>query len=129
MVGKEKELIRTMMTNLSRGAILWLLSQKPMSGYSVVKELEELTGQHLTPGVVYPLLYELEKEGFIVGEWTQKGRRRIKYYSMTQRGIELLNRLRSFLEMPVGEVLREFVEKKNWNAAELPASAPNGDSS
>ena len=113
MAETERELIRTTVTSLSRGIILWLVSQKPMSGYMIVKELERSTGQHLTSGLIYPLLYELEKEGSIVGEWTQKGRRHIKYYSITQSGTELLNRLRELFEMPVREALKDFIAKKD----------------
>ncbi len=112
MAETEGELIRTTVRSFSRGIILWLINQKPMSGYGIVKELERLTGQHPTSGIIYPLLYELEKEGFIVGEWTQKGRRRTKYYSITQSGTELLNRLRELFEMPVREALKDFIAKK-----------------
>ena len=109
MAETERELIRTTVTSFSRGIILWLVNQKPMSGYGIVKELERLTGQHFSSGIVYPLLYELEKEGFIAGEWTQKGRRRIKYYSIIENGTELLNHLREIFEMPVKEVLKDLI--------------------
>ena len=110
MAEAERELIKTTVTSLSRGIILWLINQKPMSGYGIVKELERSTGQHLTSGLIYPLLYELEKDGFIAGEWTQKGRRRTKYYSITPNGTELLNRLRVLFEMPMREALKEFIK-------------------
>ncbi len=105
----ERELIKTTVTSLSRGIILWLINQKPMSGYEVVKELERSTGQHLTSGLIYPLLYELEKDGFIIGEWTQKGRRHTKFYSITTKGIEMMNRLRVLFEMPLRDALRDFL--------------------
>jgi ABC-type multidrug transport system ATPase subunit len=95
MAATERELIKNTVSGLSRGIILWLLDQKSMSGYEVVKELERSTGQHLTSGLIYPLLYELEKDGFVVGEWTQKGRRHTKYYAITPKGIEQMNRLRA----------------------------------
>lgn len=112
MAEAEKELIRATVRGFSRAVILWLVSQQPMSGYKIIKELKRLTDQKLHPGIVYPLLYELEKEGFIAGEWAQKGRRRIKYYSITQNGTELLNRLRELFEMPVREALKDFIAKK-----------------
>jgi len=112
MAETEKELIKTTVTSLSRGIILWLVDQKPMSGYGIVKEMKQSTGQNLTSGLIYPLLYELEKEGFITGKWAQKGRRRTKYYSITQNGKQLLNRLRALFEMPVKEVLKEFITEK-----------------
>jgi DNA-binding PadR family transcriptional regulator len=107
----ERETIRNIVTNFSRGIILWLVNEKPMSGYSLVKELERLTGQHLPSGIVYPLLYEMEKDGFIAGEWTEKGRRRTKYYAITPSGVESLDRLRALFNMPVKEALRDFISK------------------
>lgn len=104
-----EELIRATVRGFTRAVILWLVSQKPISGYKIVNEIKRLTGQEINPGIVYPLLYELEKDGFITGEWTQKGRRRIKYYSTTKKGIKLLNRLRELFEMPVKEVLRDLI--------------------
>jgi DNA-binding PadR family transcriptional regulator len=97
----------------SRAIILWLVSQKPMSGYRIVKDVERLTGQKFHPGIIYPLLYELEKEGFVAGEWTQKGGRRIKYYAITENGTKLLNRLREIFEMPVKEVLKDFIRESS----------------
>jgi DNA-binding PadR family transcriptional regulator len=105
----EKEIIKSTVTSLSRGIVLWLVNKKPMSGYAIVKELEQSTGQHLTSGLIYPLLYELEKDGFIEGNWTQHGNRRTKHYTITPRGTELLNRLRALLELPVREVLKDFI--------------------
>ena len=109
----EKELIRATVRGFSRAVILWLVSQKPLSGYKIVKEIKRLTGQEFHPGIVYPLLYELEKEGFIAGEWIQNGRRRIKYYSTTEKGTKLLNRLRELLEMPVKEVLKDLIKENS----------------
>ena len=113
MTEAEKELVKSTVRGFSRAVILWLVSQKPVSGYKIVKEIKRLTGQEIHPGIVYPLLYELEKDGFIAGEWTQKGRRRIKYYSTTEKGTKLLNRLRELFEMPVKEVLKDLIKENS----------------
>lgn len=109
MAEAERDLVRATVRGFSRAIILWLISQKPLSGYKIVKEMKRLTGQNFHPGVIYPLLYELEEKGFVWGKWVQKGRRRIKYYSITEKGTELLNRLRQLFEMPVKEVLRDLI--------------------
>lgn len=109
MAEAERDLIRATVRGFSRVVILWLVSQKPLSGYKIIKEMKRLTGQDFHPGMIYPLLYELEKRGFIVGEWTQRGRRRIKHYSITNKGTKLLGRLRQLFEMPVKEVLKDFI--------------------
>lgn len=105
----EKDLVKATIRGFSRVIILWLISRKPMSGYGIVKELKRLTGQKFHSGVVYPLLYELEENKLIAGKWMQKGRRRIKHYSITKEGMKLLNRLRELFEMPVKEILKDFI--------------------
>ncbi|MBS7616326.1 PadR family transcriptional regulator [Candidatus Bathyarchaeota archaeon] len=105
----EKEVIKATIRGFSRVMILWLLSKKPLSGYSVAKELKRLTGLNFHPGVVYPLLYELEENKFIAGEWVQKGRRQMKCYSITKEGTELLNRVKNMLEMPLKEILKDLI--------------------
>ncbi|MGB9960354.1 MAG: PadR family transcriptional regulator [Candidatus Bathyarchaeales archaeon] len=107
----EKDLAKAAIRGFSRVIILWLVSRKPMSGYTISKELKRLTGWSFHSGVVYPLLYELEENKLIDGEWTQKGRRRIKYYSATKQGLELLNRVRELFEMPVKEILKDFMSQ------------------
>ncbi|MEM2281399.1 MAG: PadR family transcriptional regulator [Candidatus Bathyarchaeia archaeon] len=107
----ERDLIRTMVKGFSRVLILWLLSGKTMSGYTISKELKRLTGWSFHPGVVYPLLYELEENGLIEGRWEEKGRKRIKYYSTTKKGGELLSRVKGLLEVPVKEVLRDLMSQ------------------
>lgn len=111
MTEEEEDLIKATLRGFSRAIILWMVSKKRMSGYMITKEMKRLTGRSFTSGVVYPLLYELEEMRFIAGEWMQRGRRRIKYYSITEEGINLLNRLRELFEMPVREVLTDLLGK------------------
>ncbi|MEM3153586.1 MAG: PadR family transcriptional regulator [Candidatus Bathyarchaeia archaeon] len=111
MADLENELIKSAVRGFSRVIILWLLSQKPLSGYSVIKELKKLTGWSFHSGVVYPLLYELEENKLIAGKWVKKGRRRIKYYSATKNGLMILDRVREVLRMPVKEVLKDFISQ------------------
>nr|MDO8044802.1 PadR family transcriptional regulator [Candidatus Baldrarchaeota archaeon] len=105
----ERDLVKAIIRGMSRSIILWLVNQKPMSGYSIVKEMKRLTGQNIHSGMVYPLLYELEENGLIVGEWSQKGRRRIKNYTITEKGKKLLNKIKELFEMPVKEVLKDLI--------------------
>jgi DNA-binding PadR family transcriptional regulator len=39
----------------------------------------------------------------------QRGRRRVKYYSITEKGTKLLNRLRELFEMPIRKVLKDLL--------------------
>ncbi|MBS7643888.1 PadR family transcriptional regulator [Candidatus Bathyarchaeota archaeon] len=105
----EDDLIKVTIRGLSRAIILWLVNQKPMSGYKITKEMRRLTERRFSSGIVYPLLYELEDKGLIRGEWVQIGRRRIKYYSITEEGARLLNNLRQLFERPVRQVLKNII--------------------
>ncbi|MEM2936243.1 MAG: PadR family transcriptional regulator [Candidatus Bathyarchaeia archaeon] len=109
MVEAEEDLIKATVRGFGRSIILWLVSQKSMSGYTITKEMGRLTGQSFSSGTVYPLLYELEEREFIRGEWIQRGRRRIKHYLITEKGRALLKRLRGLFEMPVREVLKDLL--------------------
>lgn len=109
MADLESDIVKATVRGFSRVLILWLINQNPMSGYGITKELKRLTEQSFHSGVVYPLLYELEENGLITGKWVQKRRRRIKYYSITKEGMELLNRSRELFEMPMKEFLKDFI--------------------
>jgi DNA-binding PadR family transcriptional regulator len=109
----EEEIFRDMIRNISKLTILWSISRKTQSGYSIIKEMERITNQHFHPGIIYPLLYKLEERGFITGEWVQKGRKRTKYYSITDKGKEVLNRVGSRFELPLKEVLQDFLNEEH----------------
>jgi len=105
----EEKLLRTTVKGLSRVIILWLVSQKKMSGYTIIKEIHRLTDFKFTSRIIYPLLYELEEKELIKGEWVKKGRRNIKYYSITEKGESVLNRLRELFDKPVKQVIESLL--------------------
>lgn len=113
MTEMEEKLVRTIIRGFSRSILLWLLDRKAMSGYLIIKEMQKITGHSFTSGAIYPLLYELENRGFIVGDWKQRGRRRIKYYSITEKGKKMLLTIRDLLEMPVREVLNDLLGEES----------------
>jgi DNA-binding PadR family transcriptional regulator len=105
----EKEIVKAALRGFNRAIILWLISKKPMSGYSVVKEMNKLTGEKFKQGTIYPLLYELEKNGALSGQWTQKGSMRIKKYAITQDGLKQLSYLREVFQMPLKEAMTDLM--------------------
>ena len=64
-------------------AVLVILSEGRLHGYEIAKRIEVRTGGVLrfTLASLYPLLYNLEKRGFVRGAWetTKSGRRRRCY--------------------------------------------------
>ena len=67
-----------------RTALLSLLSDKPMHGYDLIRELEQRSGGawRPSPGSIYPTLQLLEDEGLVTSE-EQDGKR---VYTITDAG-------------------------------------------
>ncbi len=78
-------------------AILALLEQQPLHGYEIAKRIERESGGLLRFNVasLYPLLYSLEKRGWVKANWetSENGRRR-RYYRLTAVGKKKLAPLR-----------------------------------
>ena len=60
-----------------RAAILALLSEQPMHGYQIMRELAERSGGvwRASPGSVYPTLQQLQDEELVVADESSGGRR------------------------------------------------------
>ena len=77
--------------------ILSLLETVPRHGYEISKSIEHQSDGALRfyAASLYPLLYRLEKRGWIQGRWVEKsGQRRRRYYRLTPQGREILARQR-----------------------------------
>lgn len=88
--------------------ILSLLEHQARHGYELSKLIEFRSDGALRFNVAsfYPLLYRLEKRGFIQGRWVEKsGQRRRRYYRLTTQGRKMLKEQRS--------MWREFVKAMN----------------
>ena len=73
--------------------ILSLVESRPRHGYDISKLIEQRSRGTLRFHVasLYPLLYRLEKRGWIQGRWVEKaGQRRRRYYRLTQEGRRVL---------------------------------------
>lgn len=88
--------------------ILSLVEDQPRHGYDIGSLIEQRSRGVLRFNVasLYPLLYRLERRGWIQGRWVEKaGQRRRRYYRLTAEGKEVLAAQRSSW--------REFVEAVN----------------
>jgi PadR family transcriptional regulator PadR len=69
--------------------LLTLLLSRPMYGYEILTTLEERGngGFQFKQGTLYPLLYRLEREGWIEAAWVEpEGAKRRKTYRITRDG-------------------------------------------
>ena len=79
-------------------AVLSVLERGPLHGYELAKRIEEKTNGALrfTLASLYPLLYRLEKRGYLRGYWRTSGAgRRRRCYKLTPRGKKKLSPIRA----------------------------------
>jgi len=73
--------------------ILSLVEDQPRHGYDIGQLIEQRSNGALkfSVGSLYPLLYRLEKRGWIQGRWVEKpSQRRRRYYRITAEGKKVL---------------------------------------
>jgi transcriptional regulator len=88
--------------------ILSLVEDQPRHGYDIGSLIEQRSRGVLRFNIasLYPLLYRLERRGWIQGRWVEKhNQRRRRYYRLTAEGKKVLAAQRSSW--------REFVEAVN----------------
>jgi PadR family transcriptional regulator, regulatory protein PadR len=96
--------------------VLALVEERPRHGYEIGRLIEERSRGELTFHIasLYPLLYRIEKRGWIDGRWVEKdGQRRRRYYRLTAEGRKVLARQRT--------VWRQFVRALDRVAGITPA--------
>ena len=95
--------------------ILSLVESRPRHGYEISKLIETRSIGVLRFNVasLYPLLYRLEKRGWIQGKWVEKaGQRRRRYYKLTPEGKKILKAQRSGWRSFV-EAINRITETEN----------------
>ncbi|CCQ93081.1 Transcriptional regulator, PadR-like family [[Clostridium] ultunense Esp] len=68
--------------------ILHLLKEKNYYGNEIIEEIKSRLSNKWepSPGMVYPLLRELEEEGYVTGWWEEPDKRSIRRYRLTDSG-------------------------------------------
>jgi len=95
--------------------ILSLVEARPRHGYEISKLIEQRSGGAVRFHVasLYPLLYRLERRGWLLGRWVEKnGQRRRRYYRLTRQGRKVLaSQLRGWREFVAG--INRITEAEN----------------
>ena len=98
---------------LKRGSaellILSLVEARPRHGYEMSKLIESRSDGAVRFNVasLYPLLYRLEKRGWIEGRWVDKAeQRRRRYYRLTAQGKKVVLAQRSAWQTFVAAINR-----------------------
>jgi DNA-binding PadR family transcriptional regulator len=86
--------------------ILHHAEQEPVYGLALIQELQR-HGYELSPGTLYPLLHQLEEQGYLVHEDRVVGGKVRKYYTCTSAGSQALAEVRPKIQELVDEVLED----------------------
>jgi len=89
--------------------LLSLVEERQRHGYEISKLIESRSHGTLRFNVasLYPMLYRLEKRGWIQGRWVDKaGQRRRRYYRLTTSGKKVLSAQRSHWQSFVAAINR-----------------------
>jgi PadR family transcriptional regulator PadR len=84
-VGKQIDLLQGTLDML----ILKAVSLGPLHGYGVLLRIQQISNEQLEiqQGSLYPALYRLEHQGWIVSEWGESdNKRKAKFYSLSAAG-------------------------------------------
>ena len=111
--------ITPLQTEWKRGSaellILSLVEPRPRHGYEISRLIEQRSegAVRFYVASLYPLLYRLEKRGWIQGRWVEKsGQRRRRYYRLTSQGRKVLaSQLRGWREFVAG--INRITEPEN----------------
>jgi len=78
--------------------VLAQLETRQRHGYEIAQEIERRSGGAVAfqPASIYPVLYRMQRRGWIVGRWVEKpGQRRRRYYRLSAAGRRELSAQRS----------------------------------
>ena len=103
--------------------VLSVLADGPKFGYAITKQVAAQSGGavRLTPGVLYPLLHQLEEEGLLLSSWEtvqaqnsgedDKGRKR-KWYRLSAKGRKRLSQ-RVAMHRALQKMIESFLPGEN----------------
>ena len=89
-------------TEIKRGSaelmVLAAIERRARHGYEIARLIDDRSGGVLRFHIasLYPMLYRMERRGWIEGKWVEKtGQRKRRYYRLTSQGRKVLADQRS----------------------------------
>jgi DNA-binding PadR family transcriptional regulator len=118
LTNHDKKVINNFIRDFGRLIILWILNNKRLYGNAIINKINnfypdndrKITGSSR----IYPMLHDLEDNGLIEGTWENRGRQRIKYYEITDKGREEILRVKKVFKYHVDDELKSFMNDF-WN--------------
>ncbi len=111
----DKKVINSFIRDFGGLIILWILNKKRLYGNAIINKInnfyhdkdKKITGSSR----IYPKLHDLEDNGLIKGIWENRGRQRIKYYEITDKGRNELLRVKKIIKYVLNYELKDFINE------------------
>lgn len=110
------EFLYSLMKGVRRIFILWLISKEKIHGYALINIINEAVSQVPEAKVVhgstiYPILHQLKQEGLITSSVELNGKKKVKAYEITDKGLELLNLIKKVVRSrPQNDIMLLFIK-------------------
>jgi len=92
---EQENLVPNLVLEMRRGTVVLVVLaslSEPMYGYNLVEHLSG-TGVAVEANTLYPLLRRLESQELLTSSWNTDGAKPRKYYTLTDRGRQVLAEL------------------------------------
>ena len=111
----DRKLLKGIIRGPGKIMMLWIIGKGRVHGYEIMTQLHGTSqdGEKIkmpSPSMIYPILHDLEKHGLIEGTWEYQGKRKLKYYEITDEGVETLSRIRNMYKNRENTLLEEFMK-------------------
>lgn len=90
----EDKVLRKLFLGFIHIHILYHAKEKPIFGVWMLEELKE-HGYNISSGTLYPILHSMEEDGLLSKEEKNVEGKIRKYYSTTEKGIQILDEARN----------------------------------
>ncbi len=95
----DRKLLKGIMRGPVKIMMLWIIGKGRVHGYEIMTKIQGVSPAKdkmpPNPSMIYPILHDLEKNGLIEGSWEYHGKRKLKYYEITEEGVNTLSRIRN----------------------------------
>jgi len=110
MMHKSQKKMHTKLTkNLLDVIVLRLINHQSMHGYQIITETRKLFGVYLGPSTIYPLLANLEQQGYINSEWCMTTEKPRKIFAITNIGKAVIKSAENTISL-INKTLNTFEE-------------------
>ena len=88
--------VRELFRSFTRIHVISFASKADVYGLAIQQRLTEY-GYPVSPGMLYPILHELEDRGLLESRWEKIRGKARRYYSITEKGSRFLSYMKPFI--------------------------------